>query len=124
MTQKGLLQIVQHPVFKGFHRAHIASHGGPQSNAMVALAALARQHNSTCTYFCRPLPRWLRQHPSGNYARARALGIEIVTLRNYGERFRTTGLLEGFFVGEESTSPCVRSSAGRLDRTPGCGTFV
>jgi len=102
--------------------ASLASFGGPQSNAMVALAAVADKYrraavareNATAAagaaaggggsgsaesnaaaaasgsvrgenhpgepsfhYFMKKLPRWLRSYPSGNFARAKALGMTI-----------------------------------------------
>ena len=57
----------------------LVSHGGAQSNAMLALATLA-QHSpqTTLRYHTKPLPEWLRAAPSGNLGRALRLGMELV----------------------------------------------
>eukprot|EP00904_Undaria_pinnatifida_P012503 jgi/Undpi1/8383/HiC_scaffold_25.g10851.m1 len=57
----------------------LASHGGAQSNAMVAIAAVvASKAGSSFVYYTKPVPRWLRRNPVGNFARALALGAEIM----------------------------------------------
>ncbi len=56
----------------------LVSHGGAQSNAMLALARLARHHALVLHYHTRPLPRWLRAQPNGNLAEALALGMQLV----------------------------------------------
>jgi len=77
----------------------LVSHGGPQSNAMVALAAVVHRHqpSSTFTYYTKPIPRWLRNNPSGNFARAISLGTEIRTLSvaEYQDLFGGLGAISG-----------------------------
>lgn len=85
----------------------IVSYGGPQSNAMVALAAIvhsknnlkdgdsskampqesfsdddivATLHTKRFVYYTKTLPRFLRKQPSGNLFRAQSLGMELVEL--------------------------------------------
>ena len=71
----------------------IVSHGGPQSNAMLALAAVVHFQNTRLglgngddpmrrrfVYYTKKLPRFLRNQPSGNLFRAMSLGTEIVEL--------------------------------------------
>lgn len=49
-----------------------------QSNAMVAIAAVvASKAGSSFVYYTKPVPRWLRRNPVGNFARALALGAEV-----------------------------------------------
>ena len=57
----------------------VVSHGGPQSNSMLSLAAVvhAKGPRSRFVYYTKKLPRWLRDNPSGNYARALALGADV-----------------------------------------------
>jgi len=57
--------------------AQLVSHGGPQSNAMLALARLAAAHGGQLTYHTTPLPRWLRESPNGNLAAALACGMRL-----------------------------------------------
>jgi len=56
----------------------LVSHGGPQSNAMLALAALAAARGAELTYHTKPLPGWLRTAPTGSLAEARRLGMRLV----------------------------------------------
>jgi 1-aminocyclopropane-1-carboxylate deaminase/D-cysteine desulfhydrase-like pyridoxal-dependent ACC family enzyme len=61
----------------------VASYGGVQSNAMVALAKLVhtvKQQHSTQTqfhYFTRQLPSMLRSIPTGNYQQAINCGMKV-----------------------------------------------
>lgn len=46
---------------------------------MVAIAAVvASKPASSFVYFTKPVPRWLRKNPVGNFARALALGAEVI----------------------------------------------
>jgi 1-aminocyclopropane-1-carboxylate deaminase len=76
----------------------IVSYGGPQSNAMLAIAAVVRykkdtianNNNSNKTndrplprpvrfvYYTRTLPRFLKRQPTGNLYRALSLGMELI----------------------------------------------
>ncbi|CAB9499173.1 Inherit from COG: 1-aminocyclopropane-1-carboxylate deaminase [Seminavis robusta] len=67
----------------------VVSYGGPQSNAMVALAAIVHyqsQRNTDTTkkkrfvYYTKTLPKFLRDKPNGNLFRAQALGMELIEL--------------------------------------------
>ena len=84
----------------------IVSYGGPQSNAMVALAAIVNSKNNApppsssssssssadvekeekekekkrFVYYTKTMPRYLRKNPNGNLLRATALGMEMRTL--------------------------------------------
>jgi 1-aminocyclopropane-1-carboxylate deaminase len=72
----------------------IVSYGGPQSNSMLAIAAVVHYQNSRespgdtvprCkrfVYYTKKLPRFLRNQPSGNLFRALSLGMELVELAN------------------------------------------
>ena len=45
---------------------------------MVAIAAVvASKAGSSFVYYTKPVPRWLRRNPVGNFARALALGAEV-----------------------------------------------
>lgn len=65
---------------KAFPRI-LGSHGGAQSNAMVALARLADARDAAFVYFTRPIPKALRDHPRGNYAEALGLGAAVVEVQ-------------------------------------------
>ena len=67
---------------RGFGNAKaVASLGGHQSNAFPCIAALCQAQNLPFYFVCKPVPRWLRSNPAGNYARALALGAELVPLK-------------------------------------------
>lgn len=79
----------------------LVSYGGPQSNAMVALAAVTHfwndrhglvndaENRRRFVYYTKKLPRFLKNQPSGNLFRAQSLGMELVELSNneYGDLF-------------------------------------
>ena len=90
----------------------VVSYGGPQSNAMLALAAIVNYKNRELqqqsrqqqqqkhqdssssssnetkknkirfVYYTKKLPKFLRQSPSGNYYRAITLGMELIEVTN------------------------------------------
>ena len=58
----------------------VVSYGGPQSNSMLAISkvvAAASSGQSTFFYFIKPLPKFLRNAPSGNLKAALALGMQV-----------------------------------------------
>jgi 1-aminocyclopropane-1-carboxylate deaminase len=89
----------------------IVSYGGPQSNAMVALAAIVQQKDREAAaaaasssdkhqpqhrfkrflYYTKKLPRYLRDQPCGNLLRAISLGMELqeVSPDEYKQLFGT-----------------------------------
>ena len=69
----------------------LVSYGGPQSNAMLALAAVVHFKNTQLLqrddkrtirfdYYTKKLPRFLKTQPSGNLFRALSLGMELKEL--------------------------------------------
>ena len=98
--------------------SYVVSYGGPQSNAMLALAAVVNYKNRQLTegttenlndaslasedppeskkrfrYYTKKLPRFLRNQPSGNFFRAQMLGMELMELSptEYRELFESDG---------------------------------
>ena len=70
----------------------IVSYGGPQSNAMVALAAITNsKKNCNFVYYTKVIPRFLKQNPAGNFLRAKSLGMQIIELKpdTYNELFKS-----------------------------------
>lgn len=59
-------------------RRDFVSYGGSQSNAMLALAALAASRRVNFTYHTKPIPRWLRSRPVGNLGCALSLGMQLI----------------------------------------------
>jgi 1-aminocyclopropane-1-carboxylate deaminase/D-cysteine desulfhydrase-like pyridoxal-dependent ACC family enzyme len=61
----------------------VISYGGAQSNAMLALARLARIKHCPFVYYTRPLPAWLRDSACGNLRMALDLGMELRETDNF-----------------------------------------
>ena len=62
----------------------IASYGGPQSNSMLAIAKVASisSGQSKFFYFLKPLPKFLKNAPTGNLKAALNLGMQVKDDRN------------------------------------------
>ena len=54
----------------------VISHGGAQSNAMLAIAQLCQLLNIEFHYYTRTPPKWLKQTPNGNLKEALACGMQ------------------------------------------------
>ena len=80
----------EEPVFPSV----VVSYGGPQSNAMLALAATVHWKKKRFVYYTKKLPRWLRKTPSGNFLRALSLGMELREVE-YGEYSDLFGGVDG-----------------------------
>lgn len=107
----------------------VVSYGGPQSNAMVALAAIVHSKNTRhqnqeessdtssssrkkrFVYYTKKLPRWLRNQPSGNFLRATSLGMELVEL----SPTRYTELFSGESGGSSTPPPELEPPTGTDD---------
>jgi len=61
----------------------LVSYGGNQSNAMLALAGLARLRGWRFLYYGKPLPRTLQTHPSGNLQAALAQGMTYIAVQTF-----------------------------------------
>lgn len=55
---------------------NLISYGGTQSNAMLALAALAKNKSWKFTYYTKPLSQTQKDVEKGNYAQALMLGMQ------------------------------------------------
>jgi len=55
----------------------LISHGGAQSNAMLAITALCQQKGWRFVYICKTLPKHLKETPTGNFKQALALGMQL-----------------------------------------------
>ncbi len=55
----------------------LVSTGSAQSNAMLSLSVLARMRGWDFVYYIDHLPKYLREHPIGNYRTAIANGMEL-----------------------------------------------
>ncbi|OIQ00138.1 MAG: 1-aminocyclopropane-1-carboxylate deaminase [Zetaproteobacteria bacterium CG2_30_46_52] len=60
----------------------LISHGGAQSNAMLAIAALCQQKGWRFEYICKTLPKHLKATPMGNFKQALALGMQPIEVRH------------------------------------------
>jgi 1-aminocyclopropane-1-carboxylate deaminase len=104
----------------------VVSHGGPQSNAMVSIAAVVHFQNQDLkendptrkrfVYYTKNLPRFLKNQPSGNLFRATALGMELVevTPQEYNQ----------IFGGDNSSGGPPRAPPGLEPPVPGNSLFV
>ena len=61
----------------------IASYGGNQSNAMYSLSVLAKIKNKKFKYFIKPLPKYLKESPSGNFKEAIANGMKVIEIDDF-----------------------------------------
>lgn len=60
----------------------VVSYGSVQANSLYSLAALAQLKGWHFDYYTKPIPRWLKENPTGNYAGAIALGATIIEVAN------------------------------------------
>eukprot|EP00466_Bigelowiella_natans_P016339 jgi/Bigna1/145573/aug1.100_g20281 len=58
----------------------MCSHGGAQSNAMLAIAKLAKSRGSEFFYFMKRLPDSLVSNPTGNFKAALELGMRFIPI--------------------------------------------
>ncbi|MBN4058234.1 pyridoxal-phosphate dependent enzyme [Mariprofundus ferrooxydans] len=61
----------------------IISYGGTQSNAMLSIAALCQQKGWAFEYICKPLPKHLKEKPTGNFKAALDLNMQLIECRDY-----------------------------------------
>lgn len=98
----------------------VVSYGGPQSNAMLALAAIVHSKNvdegiakkKRFVYYTKKLPRYLRQQPSGNFLRAKSLGMELVELPHW----KYDELFGGESGGSATPPPELEPPASEVDQ--------
>ena len=99
----------------------LVSHGGAQSNAMVAIAAVAAHRGVSFRYHTRPVPKWLRATPTGNFRRALAMGMDHVEHRSadaYTQAWEADRGGEGF-VPQGAASPLAEAGVAALAREIG-----
>ena len=53
----------------------IVSYGGTQSNAMLSIAYMCKSKGWNFHYYCKTIPRWLKEKPMGNLKMALDLGM-------------------------------------------------
>jgi hypothetical protein len=99
----------------------LVSYGGPQSNAMLALAAIVRFQNEKAglgpddperrrfVYYAKKLPRFLRNQPNGNLYRALSLGMELVEVS--AEEYKD--LFGGDFGGQSEAPKSLQAPVPR-----------
>ncbi len=83
----------------------IVSYGGTQSNAMLAIAAMAQKKEWHFIYYTKKLSQTQRKQLSGNFAHALALGMEHIELedalyRDYIASLRLTSDNRTFIVDQ------------------------
>ena len=99
----------------------LVSHGGAQSNAMVAIAALAAHRGVAFRYHTRPLPKWLRASPTGNLRRALGFGMQHVEHSSADAYERAWAAARGDdgFVPQGAASPIAEAGLEALAREIG-----
>jgi 1-aminocyclopropane-1-carboxylate deaminase/D-cysteine desulfhydrase-like pyridoxal-dependent ACC family enzyme len=60
----------------------VISYGGTQSNAMLSIAALAKQKGWEFIYYTKPLSSFLKENPSGNYKYALSFGMQHIEVEH------------------------------------------
>jgi 1-aminocyclopropane-1-carboxylate deaminase len=61
----------------------IATYGGHQSNALRALARIvAKSTDSQLKYYCKEIPKWLKDQPEGIYQEALTLNTQFIEMKN------------------------------------------
>jgi len=74
----------------------IISYGGTQSNAMLAIAYLAKSKGWRFRYYTKSLSKRLREKPSGNLERALLLNMELVEVAHASYETTIRSLFVGF----------------------------
>lgn len=70
----------------------VASYGGNQSNAMFSLSAFAQIKRLKFDYYVKPIPKWLKENPVGNFKAALKMGMNYIELNDYEEFFQKMSL--------------------------------
>lgn len=74
----------------------LISYGGTQSNAMLALAAVAEKKKWKFLYYTKELSQRQKSEPEGNFAKALRLGMEHIEIKNENYRDFIASLRLGF----------------------------
>lgn len=85
-----------------YHR--VISHGGTQSNAMLALAQLCQLLDIEFHYYTRTPPKWLKQTPIGNLKAALDCGMQW-HVNETGQPVRTDSSADTLFVPQGIAMP-------------------
>ncbi len=70
----------------------VASYGGNQSNAMYSLSAFAQIKALKFDYYVKPIPKWLKENPVGNFKAALKMGMNYIELDDYEAFFQKMSL--------------------------------
>jgi len=101
----------------------LVSHGGTQSNAMLALAQLCRHRGVPMVYHTKPMPGWLRATPTGNLAAALATEsmrlIEHSSSDAYKEAVKSAAAAEIGFIPQGAAWPGAEVGVAQLAREIG-----
>ena len=66
----------------------VASYGGNQSNAMFSLSAFAKIKGLKFDYYVKPIPKWLKENPTGNFKAALEMDMNYIELNDYESFFQ------------------------------------
>jgi len=111
----------------------VVSFGGPQSNAMVSLAAIVAAKNADIDpssderkrfiYYTKKLPRYLRKQPNGNLLRAKSLGMELIEMSHDEYRNIFGGPSGGSSQPPADLDPPILTNGGKSLWVPQGGAF-
>ncbi len=86
--------------FTNYNSIH--SFGGNQSNAMLSLAAFANIKKIKFDYFIKPLPKFLKAQPTGNFKTAIELGMQYTEIQDFEQLPKNE---HSFFVPQGGAQP-------------------
>jgi len=66
----------------------VASYGGNQSNAMYSLSAFAKIKGLKFDYYVKPISKWLKENPVGNFKAALEMGMNYIEIDDYEDFFQ------------------------------------
>lgn len=111
----------------------VVSFGGPQSNAMVSIAAIVAAKNvdidpssderKRFIYYTKKLPRYLRKQPNGNLLRAKSLGMELIEMSHDEYRNIFGGPSGGSSQPPAELDPPILTNGGKSLWVPQGGAF-
>ncbi len=82
----------------------VISHGGAQSNAMLAIAQLCQLLQIEFHYYTRTPPKWLKQSPNGNLKEALACGMQW-HINEFGQAPEVDESAETLFIPQGIAMP-------------------
>ncbi|WP_457598486.1 pyridoxal-phosphate dependent enzyme [Hydrogenimonas sp.] len=97
----------------------VVSYGGAQSNAMLSIAYLAAMKGWHFRYYVKEVPKWLKERPVGNLARALELGMQLHEIPHGAfydtvERVRASLESAELFIPQGGADPVAAEGVAKL----------